>query len=36
MGTGKLNVGGNPVMDKHTIQGGVGNTPSRLMLRKAV
>jgi len=23
MGTGKLNAGGNPVMDKHPIQGGV-------------
>ena len=24
MGTGKLNAGGNPVMDYHSIQGGVG------------
>ena len=30
----RRNAGGNPAMDWHPIQGGVKNTPSRLMLRK--
>ena len=37
MGTGKLKVGGNPVMDPHPIQGGRGgsvNSPSNFMLQK--
>ena len=34
MGTGKLNAGGNPVMDQHPIQEGLEkiNTPSHFML----
>ena len=34
MGTGKFNAGGNPVMDKHPIQGRSRNTPSCFMLQK--
>ena len=34
MGTGKLNAGDNPVMDKHPIQGGSRNAASHFMLLK--